>query len=154
MFQRGLLQEMDYLGYIVSTGKITVSTKKVEAVGEWPVSTTQIDVRSFEQFCNFYAKFINRFSDLTAPFMDLLRKSQPQKVTMTSACLEAFGTLMIRLIAATCLILPKVSSDAMFNVATDSSTLGIATVMLQDQGRGLQQSLNGRASCQTESSLA
>jgi hypothetical protein len=52
------------------------------------------------------------------------------------------------------LILPKVSSDAMFTVATDSSTLGIATVMLQDQGGGLQQSLNGRASCQAESSLA
>jgi hypothetical protein len=36
------------------------------------------------------------------------------------------------------MILPEVSSDAMFTVATNISTMGIATVMLQDQGGGLQ----------------
>jgi hypothetical protein len=35
------LQEMEYLGYTVSAGKISVSTKKVEAVADWPVPTTQ-----------------------------------------------------------------------------------------------------------------
>jgi hypothetical protein len=69
------LQEMQYLGYIVSDGKILVSTKKVEAVADWPVPTTQKEVRSLAQFCNFYARFIHHFSDLTAPLTDLLRKS-------------------------------------------------------------------------------
>jgi hypothetical protein len=69
---------------------------------------------------------------------DLLRKSQPQKVTLTPACLEPFETLQLRLISAACLILPEVSSDATFTAATDASKLGIATVMLQDQGGGLQ----------------
>jgi hypothetical protein len=41
------LQEMEYLGYTVSAGKISVSTKKVEAVADWPVPTTQKEVRSF-----------------------------------------------------------------------------------------------------------
>jgi hypothetical protein len=54
------------------------------------------------------------------------------------ACLEAFETLKLRLISAPCVVLPEVSSDAMFTVDTDASTLGIATVMLQDQGGGLQ----------------
>jgi hypothetical protein len=36
------------------------------------------------------------------------------------------------------MILPEVGSDATFSVATDASTVGIATVMLQDQGGGLQ----------------
>jgi hypothetical protein len=76
-------QEMGYLGYTVSAGKISVSTKKVEAVADWPVPTTQKEVRSFVQFCNFYARFIHHFSDLTAPLTDLLRKSQPHKVTLT-----------------------------------------------------------------------
>jgi hypothetical protein len=77
------LQEMEYLGYTVSAGKIAVSTKKVEAVADWQVPTTQKEVRSFVQLCNFYARFIHHFSDLTAPLTDLLRKSQPQKVTLT-----------------------------------------------------------------------
>jgi hypothetical protein len=79
------LQEMEYLGYTVSAGKISVSTKKVEAAADWPVPKTQKEVRSFLQFCNFYARFIHHFSDLTAPLTDLLRKSQPHKVTLTPA---------------------------------------------------------------------
>jgi hypothetical protein len=87
------LQEMEYFGYIVSDGKIFVSTKKVEAVADWPVPTTQEEDRSFVKFCNFYARFIHHFSDLTAPLTDLQRKSQPHKVTLTPAYLKAFETL-------------------------------------------------------------
>jgi hypothetical protein len=99
------LQEMEYLGYTVSASKISVFTKKVEAIADWPMPTTQ-EVRSFVQSCNFYARFIHHFSDLTAPLTDLLRKSHPQKVTLTPACLEALETLKLRLISAPCLILP------------------------------------------------
>jgi hypothetical protein len=75
---------------------------------------------------------------ISATLTDLLRKSQPQKVTLTHVCLEAFETLKLRLISAPCLILPEVGSDATFTVATDASTVRIALVMLQDQGGGLQ----------------
>jgi hypothetical protein len=68
-------EEMEYLGYNVSAGKILVSSKKVEAVADCLVPTTHKEVRSFVQFCNFYARFIHHFSDLTAPLTDLLRKS-------------------------------------------------------------------------------
>jgi hypothetical protein len=71
------LQEMEYLGYNVSAGKSPASTKTVEAVADWLVPTTQKEIRSFAQCCNFYARFIHHFSDLTAPLTDLLRKSQP-----------------------------------------------------------------------------
>jgi hypothetical protein len=73
---------MEYLGYSVLAGTISVSTKKVEAVANWRVPTTHKEARSFVQFCNFYARFIH-FSDLTAPLTDLLRNSRPQKVTLT-----------------------------------------------------------------------
>jgi hypothetical protein len=60
---------------------------------------------------------------------------------MTPAYFEAFHTLKLRLISAPCLILAEVSSDATFTVATDTSSMGIATFMLQDQGGGLPTSL-------------
>jgi hypothetical protein len=65
---------MEYLGYTVSAGKISISTKKVEVVADLPMPTTQKEVRIFAQFCNFYARFIHHFSDLTAPLTNLLRK--------------------------------------------------------------------------------
>jgi hypothetical protein len=122
----------------VPARKVFVSTRKVEAVADWPVPTTQKEVGSFVQFCNFYFIFIHHFSDLTAPLTDLLRKSPPHKVTLTHARLEAFETLKLRLVSAPCLSLPEISSDATFTVATDASTVGIATLLLQDQGGGLQ----------------
>jgi hypothetical protein len=60
------------------------------------------------------------------------------KVTLTPACLEAFETLKLRLISAPCLILPEVGSDATFTAITHASTVGIAAVILQDKGGGLQ----------------
>jgi hypothetical protein len=102
------------------------------------VLTTLKEVCSFMQFCNFYVMFIHHFSHLTAPLTDLLRKSMPQKATMTLAYLEAFETLKLRLISVPSLIPPEVSSDAMFTVVTNASTLRIAVFLLQDQGRGLQ----------------
>jgi hypothetical protein len=62
----------------------------------------------------------------------------PEKVTLTLARLEVFDTLKIRLIAAPCLILPDVSSDAAFTVAKDASTVRTASISLHDQGGGLQ----------------
>jgi hypothetical protein len=50
--------------------------------------------------------------------------------------LHAFETL--RLISVLWLILPVFSPDAMFTVATNASTVGIGTIMLHDQGGGLQ----------------
>jgi hypothetical protein len=98
--------------------------------------TTQKYARCFVQLCNFYVKFIYNFNDLTAPLTGLLRKSQPQKVTVTPAYLEAFETLKLHLISASCPILPEVGSDATFTaegVATSASTMGIATTLLQDK---------------------
>ena len=49
------MQSMDYLGYTVADGKLSVSEAKVAAVRDWPVPKTQSEVRNFVQFCNFYS---------------------------------------------------------------------------------------------------
>jgi hypothetical protein len=69
-------------------------------------------------------------------------------VTQTHVSLEAFDTLKSRLISAPYHhILPEVSSDAMFTVATNSSTIGILAVLLKKkQGGGIHQSIFGRVS--------
>jgi hypothetical protein len=64
---------------------------------------------------------------------DLLRKSQPHEILMTPTCLEPFQTLKRRLISAPCLVLPEVSSNATFTVATYASAVSIATALPQYQ---------------------
>jgi hypothetical protein len=69
------LHEMEYMGYNVSAEKNPVSTWQVETVADWASTRTQKKIRSLVHFCNYYAKFIHHFSDLTAPLTDLLLKS-------------------------------------------------------------------------------
>jgi predicted polyphosphate/ATP-dependent NAD kinase len=60
-------QEMACLGYTVLASKISVSTKKVEAIADRLVPTTQKEVRGFVKFCTFHTILIHHFSDLTEP---------------------------------------------------------------------------------------
>jgi hypothetical protein len=52
------LNDIEYLGYNVSYGKLSVSGKKVEAFADGPMPTTHKEARSFS---NFYANFIHHF---------------------------------------------------------------------------------------------
>jgi hypothetical protein len=65
---------------------------------------------------------------MSAPFTYLLVESKPQWIAMTPTCSDTFETFKLRLISAPCMVLPEVSSDATYTVATYSSSLGIAVV--------------------------
>jgi hypothetical protein len=133
------MQEMEYLGYTDSGGKLSVLTNKFVAVKEWTMPKTLREVRRFVHFCIFYAKFIHHFCDVSAPLAHLLRnKSNPQKIVMTPACPKAFETLKLRVISAPCMPLPEVSSDPTLTVVTYASAVGIAIVLLQGHEGGLQ----------------
>jgi hypothetical protein len=75
----------------VSAGKISVSTKNVEAVADWLVPTAQKELCSFVLFCNFYAMFIHHFSDLTYGSIDGLNAEVPTTRDYADAYL--FGSL-------------------------------------------------------------
>nr|GFD09727.1 putative reverse transcriptase domain-containing protein [Tanacetum cinerariifolium] len=48
------LQQVAFLGYIVSADGITVDPSKVEAITKWPRSTTVTEVRSFLGLAGYY----------------------------------------------------------------------------------------------------
>ena len=67
---------MKYLGFIINAGKeITVDPTKVQAILDWQPPTSVKGVRSFLGFANFYRCFIDGFSDLVGPLVDLTKKN-------------------------------------------------------------------------------
>jgi hypothetical protein len=48
---------------------------------------------------------------------------------MMPTCMDAFEALELRLISAPCLVVPEVSSDSTFTVATNASSAGIAGLL-------------------------
>lgn len=71
-----LRQEVKYLGFIIRAGKgITVDPTKVKAIVEWSPPKTVSGVRSFLGFANFYRCFVDKFSDIATPLINLTKKN-------------------------------------------------------------------------------
>ena len=83
--------KVEYLGMVITEGKITMDSVKVKGRQDWPTPTTLKEVQSFLGFGNFYRKFMNKFLELTAPLNGLLEKDTP--FLWTSECQDSFDTL-------------------------------------------------------------
>lgn len=85
------VQEVKYLGLIVSTDGIQMDPVKVSAVKEWPTPQNVKDIQSFLGFANFYRRFIKRFATKANPLTRLTKKDTP--FTWDDKCQTAFEEL-------------------------------------------------------------
>lgn len=69
------LESVEFLGHTISGKGLHVEQGKISAVQDWPKPTTLTQVQSFLGLCNYYRKFILRFSEIAAPLTMLTRKN-------------------------------------------------------------------------------
>ena len=69
------LNEVSFLGHIVSNEGIRVDPNKIEVVIEWKPPRNVIEIRSFLGVADYYRKFIKGFSMTAAPMTRLLQKN-------------------------------------------------------------------------------
>ena len=53
---------IEYLGVIISEGRIKMDPTKISGITQWPVPKKLKDLQSFLGFCNFYRRFIEHYS--------------------------------------------------------------------------------------------
>ena len=99
---------MAFLGHEVSKDGIPVDPKKIEAILEWPRSTTVIEVRSFLGLTSYYRRFVKDFSRIATPLTRL-----------TDRCEEHFQLLKDLLTLA--LVLPLLSGNKGYTMYGDAS---------------------------------
>ncbi|KAL4279050.1 hypothetical protein GQ457_03G026640 [Hibiscus cannabinus] len=117
---------VDYLGYIISGGKISMEDSKVKCIQEWPAPNSVKDLRGFLGLSGYYRRFIRGYGGIAKPLTDLLKKGA-WKWTYVEH--EAFDRLKGALQEAPVLALPDFNEE--FNVETDTSTLGVGAVLVQ-----------------------
>jgi hypothetical protein len=96
--------KVDFLGFIIEDGKMTMNPIKLAGIANWPAPTTLCQLRSFLGFGNFYRKYIHHYSDLTRPLNKLLQKNRSYDWTANQQI--AFDNLKQKFLEEPVLILP------------------------------------------------
>ena len=60
------LQQVAFLGHIITIDGVKVDSEKVKAVSEWKQPTNVIEIRSFLRLAGYYRRFIEGFSKITS----------------------------------------------------------------------------------------
>jgi hypothetical protein len=122
------IDEIPFLGHVISKGGIAVDPGKVKDVFDWVVPQTVKAVRSFLGLAGYYRRFIENFSKIAKPLTSLLEKGADS--SWTDERQKAFEELKKRLTTAPVLTLPDQSKR--FTVYCDASRDGLGCVLMQE----------------------
>ncbi|KAL0549531.1 hypothetical protein IC582_014016 [Cucumis melo] len=122
------LEQVVFLGHVVSAKGVSVDPQKVEAVVNWERPTSATEVRSFLGLAGYYRRFIKDFSRLALPLTALTRKNA--KFEWSHKCEQSFQKLKKRLVTTPILALPVTGKD--YVIYCDASRLGLGCVLMQD----------------------
>ncbi|WVZ53112.1 hypothetical protein U9M48_004098 [Paspalum notatum var. saurae] len=122
------IDEVPFLGHIVSKGGIAVDPRKVSAVVNWEIPRTPREIRGFLGLAGYYRRYIENFSKVAKPMTSLLEKDATFK--WTEARQKAFDELKKRLTTAPILVLPDPAKK--FTVYCDASKEGLGCVLMQE----------------------
>jgi len=121
------LEEIVFLGHVVSKEGIKVDPQKVKAIMDLPRPTNVTEIRNFLRLAGYYRRFIKDFSKISSPLTNLLKKVV--KFEWSSKCEEAFQELKNRLTSAPILTLPVEGEE--YIVYTNASKNGLGCVLMQ-----------------------
>ena len=71
------IYKIEYLGYIIIESKIKMDLIKISVIKEWPTPKNVFKVQLFLGFANFYRRFIEKYFEIAANLINLIKKGQP-----------------------------------------------------------------------------
>ncbi|KAL0544214.1 hypothetical protein IC582_019327 [Cucumis melo] len=105
------LEQVVFLGHVVSAKGVSVDPQKVEAVVNWERPNSVTEVRSFLGLAGYYRRFNAKFE-------------------WSDKCEQCFQELKKRLVTTPILALPVTGKD--YVIYCDASRLGLGCVLMQD----------------------
>ncbi|XP_062103593.1 uncharacterized mitochondrial protein AtMg00860-like [Humulus lupulus] len=79
-----LLSEVAFLGHIVTNRGIKIDPAKVATVKELPISKNASEVKCFLGLVGYYMRFVEGFSKIATPLMELKKKNLKKSLDQTS----------------------------------------------------------------------
>jgi len=123
-----LQRSVEFLGHIVTEGRIGVNPKKIKDVVEWPTPVSVKEVRGFIGLCS-YRRFVKDFGKIAAPLNALSEKNRT--FSWDKSYQVSFDTLKKCPTSTPLLAMPN--DNDMFILDTDASQYAIGAVLSQLQ---------------------
>jgi hypothetical protein len=120
------LKEVQFLGYIISEGGISVYPSKIQDVLNWKTPEFVSEIQSFLGLAGYYRRFVLEFSKIARPMTELLKKGV--RFSWVDKCEQAFQTLRKLLTSAPVLAQPDITRH--FDVYCDASGTGLGYVLI------------------------
>ena len=120
------LNEVSFLGHIVSEEGIQVDLKKVEVIIEWKPLRNVTEVHSFMGLAGYYRRFVKGFSMTAAPMTRLLQKNV--KFEWSEKCQASFEKLKAFLTEAPVITQPAYGKE--YVIFSDASLNGLGCVLM------------------------
>jgi hypothetical protein len=117
------INEVQFLGHIISNGGISVDPAKVKEIVEWSIPSTVTEVLSFFGLAGYYQRFIEGFSKIAKPMTALL------EFKWDSKCQDSFNQLKLRLMSPPVLVMPDLQKG--FDIYCDACGQGLRCVLMQ-----------------------
>jgi hypothetical protein len=122
------IDEMSFLGHIISNGGISMDPTKVKEIMAWSIPTIVSEVRSFLLLARYYWRFIEGFSKIAKPMTSLLKKGREFK--WDEKCQDSFDQLKKRLMSPPVLVMPDLQKG--FDIYCDACGQGLGCVLMQE----------------------
>jgi hypothetical protein len=122
------LKEVSFFGHIISEGGISVDPSKVKDVLVWKTPQNVLDIRSFLGLVGYYRRFIEGFSKISKPMIELLAKGKTFEWTPRREA--SFQELKKRLTMSPILTMPDMEKP--FSIYCNASGQGLGCVLMQD----------------------
>ena len=121
-------EKIEYLGVVVSEGKVEMDPVKMEALTSWPMPKKLKELQSFLGFCNFYRWFIKDYSKIAKPLNQLMGKEEWKWGAEQDT---TFNTLWRVITEWPVLVIPV--DNQPYRVEANSSDFTLGTVLSQQQ---------------------
>jgi len=121
--------EVEFLSYIIGQEGIKMSKEKVEAVLSWQRPNSLTEVQSFLRFANFYQRFIQDYSPVARPLMELTKKEAGKEWAWNPEAETAFKELKQRF--TTVPVLAHFDAAKPVIIETDALDFAIGAVLSQ-----------------------
>lgn len=137
-------RKIEFLGHIISEGRITVDPKKIETIINYPLPSTLKQLKSFLGLTGHYRKFVRSYAKISKPLTLYLggengkvsaKMSSKIKIELDENAINAFNLIKTKMQEQIELFQPDYSKP--FELTTDACNSALGAVLSQNGRQSL-----------------